>query len=147
MRDSTAVIGVECNLGFEAHRIIHKGQSINFKRWIALFEGPQNSPGILTTNSTKEIMCGALQELLSSNRINFSISFLSITLPPKQAIQTLVNEMKHFMIVVSPSASVFGKTRRTYSGKASGGQNDDAVIALQLAILTMRIWKRSDKYH
>lgn len=124
-----AVIGVETNLGFEAQRIIHAAQTHPLKRYIALWEGPQDTPGILTTNSSKEIMCRALQELLVNNRLLFSPSFLCTTMSPRAAMQALVVEMKTFMILVAAPNTPFGKPRRTFTGKAGGGQNDDMVRA------------------
>lgn len=38
-----------------------------------------------------------------------------------------------------------GKTKKTYSGKV-GGRNDDLVIVLQLAVTGARTFYSSDKY-
>lgn len=130
LKDSTAVIGVETNLGFEAQRIIHAAQTHPLRKYIALWEGPQNTPGLLTTNSSKEIMCRALQDVLTNNRLVFSSQFMCTTMPPKAAMQALVTEMKTFMIVVAAPNTPFGKPRRTYTGKSGGGQNDDMVSVL-----------------
>lgn len=43
-----------------------------------------------------------------------------------------------------PSATC-SQPRRTFTGKV-GGHNDDVAIALQLAVLTMQIFTRSEKY-
>jgi hypothetical protein len=49
------------------------------------------------------------------------------------------------MIFVDPPKTLFAKPRRTFTGKV-GGHNDDVAIALQLAVLTMQIFTRSEKY-
>lgn len=42
-----------------------------------------------------------------------------------------------FAILVEPPKTTFGKVRKTYSGKV-GGEQDDACIALQLAVTGLR---------
>lgn len=141
---SQIVLGVECNLGFESHHILTAMRRRNVAH-IPLFEGPQDGPGILTTNASKEIMCVATQELLDQQRLLVSRRFVCTTASPLEAIETLSKELRTYTIVVEPPRNPFGKPRRTYTGKV-GGHNDDLCIALQLAVLSMRIFNRSEKY-
>jgi hypothetical protein len=90
-------------------------------------------------------MCVATQQLLADNRLLVSRSLLSVTSPPKEALEQLVAEMRSYMVYVDPPKTLFGKSRRTFTGKM-GGHNDDLVIALQLAVLTLQIFTRSEKY-
>lgn len=108
-------------------------------------EGVDGTCGLLTTNSSKEVMCVALQQLLSSNHLHISASMLCTTMAPSEGVTQLLDEIRAYMIYVDPPKSLFGKPRRTYTGK-SGGQQDDLIITLQLAVLTMQIFSRSEKY-
>ena len=139
------VLGLESNLGFEAQHIIHTLRQVNFRNWIALLEGADGQPGLLTTNSSKEVMCVALQELLSQNRLCICHRMLSVSYSPKEILDQLTAEMRSYMVYVDPPKTLFGKPRRTFTGKM-GGHNDDLVIAVQLAVLTMQIFTRSEKY-
>lgn len=139
------MIGLESNLGFEAQHALHSIRRAGVRNWVALMEGVDGTCGLLTTNSSKEVMCVALQQLLSANRIHVAASMLSISLPPKEALDQLLQELRSFMIFVDPPKTLFAKPRRTFTGKV-GGHNDDVAIAIQLAVLTMQIFTRSDKY-
>lgn len=50
-----------------------------------------------------------------------------------------------FAILVEPPKTTFGKVRKTYSGKV-GGEQDDACIALQLAVTGLRCFYTSERY-
>ena len=173
LRHAKMVFGFECNLGcarstcplstpaqdratdeptvvswcrrFEAQHAIHTLQRNRVQDWAALSEGPNGTPGILTTNSSKEVMCTALNELLSQNRLVVWSKLVSISMDIADIMKELANEMRGFFIHVDPPASLHGKPRRTFSGKA-GGETDDLIIALQLTVLTMQIFNRESKY-
>ena len=138
------VVGAECNLGFEAHHIIHTLRSKHVPH-IALHEGPHDSPGILTTNESKELMCTALQEMLDFRRIVFSNTFLCLSMDQIKCVKLLERQLRTYTIIVEPPKTAFARSRKTYSGKV-GGNQDDLCIALQLAILTYRMFVRHDKY-
>jgi hypothetical protein len=145
MSSAQIVLGLESNLGFEAQHTVHSIQRARLHDWVALNEGAQGTVGLLTTNQSKEVMTVALQELLSQNRLHLLDSFVSLSNTQGEIAKQLLHEMRRFMILVEPPKNCFGKPRRTYSGKL-GGQNDDAIIALQLAILSMQIFYRDEKY-
>lgn len=131
-------------LSFAQHTV-HSLRRANVKNWVTLMEGADGSCGLLTTNSSKEIMCVALQELLANNTLHVSAQMLCTSKPPQEAMNELLQEMRCFMIYVDPPKTLFAKPRRTFTGKV-GGHQDDVVITLQLAVLTMQIFTRSEKY-
>lgn len=109
------------------------------RHFVALNEGPQGTVGILTTNQSKEIMTVAVQELITHNRLHIFKDMVSVSCSRDEILLQLYQEMRRFMILVEPPKTLFGKPRRTYSGKM-GGQNDDVVITLQLAVLGMQMF-------
>ena len=125
--------------------VIHTLQRENVRGWISLLEGVDGTPGLLTTNSSKEVMCVALQELLAQNRMMFCKRLLSVSMSPREILDQMVQEMRSYMVYVDPPKTLFAKPRRTFTGKM-GGHNDDLIIALQLSILTLQIFTRSSKY-
>lgn len=46
--------------------------------------------------------------------------------------------------MVEPAKTLFGKVRRTYTGKI-GGQNDDLAVTLQLAVSGIRCFYQNPK--
>ena len=145
LENSTVVLGVESNLGFEAQHMVHALKRMNLKNFVSLYEGVDSTLGLLTTNKSKEIMCTALQELLSSNRLNTFTNFMSISVGPVEMIKRLSEEMRSFMIYVDQPRSLFSRARRTYTGKM-GGHQDDAAMALQMSILCMQCFTRHTQY-
>ena len=87
----------------------------------------------------------ATQELLAQNRMVICKRLLSVSMAPREVLDQLVQEMRSYMVYVDPPKTLFAKPRRTFTGKM-GGHNDDVVISLQLAVLTMQIFTRSAKY-
>ena len=55
LKHAKLVFGFECNLGFEAQHAIHTIQRNNVRDWVCLSEGPHGTPGVLTTNASKEV--------------------------------------------------------------------------------------------
>lgn len=141
---ATVVLAVESNLGLEAHHILHAMRQRRIPH-IALHEGAQEGPGLLTTNSTKEMMCVATQELLDTHRLVLSQNMVCLSTSPRDVLETLLKQMRTYTVIVEPARTAFLKPRRTFSGKI-GGHQDDVCVAFQLAILASRIFTRSDKY-
>lgn len=145
LKDAWIVLGVECNLGQEAQHILHGMRLRKVDRIIPLHEGPMDTPGMLTTNSSKEIMCHALQELLSMDRLALSRRMVCCATDPREALNRLAHELRQFMVIVEPPRTAFGQPRRTFGGK-QGGQNDDLCVALQLAVMTTRLFRSRPRY-
>lgn len=124
-----AVIGLESNLGFEAQHALHSIRRAGVRNWVSLMEGVDGTCGLLTTNSSKEVMCVALQQLLSANRIHVAASMLSISLPPKEALGQMLQELRSFMIFVDPPKTLFAKVRSPYyktrTLEGQGGREED----------------------
>ena len=87
----------------------------------------------------------AVTELLVSNRLVIWKSMVCVSMGADDIIKDLVGEMRQFMVIVQEATSLFGKPRRTFTGKG-GGETDDMIIALQLSVLTMQIFTRDSKY-
>ena len=117
----------------------------NIKRWVALSEGAGGTLGWLTTNERKEAMCLQVRDALTVGSISLSSHFFSVKMDVKDALKALGNEMRAFAILVEPPKTTFGKVRKTYSGKV-GGEQDDACIALQLAVTGLRCFYTNEKY-
>jgi hypothetical protein len=86
-----------------------------------------------------------LRDALHTGAIFFHEDFFSTEMSTHEAIKQIRDELCRFSIIVEPPKSLFGKVRRTYSGK-NGGQNDDLAITLQLAITALRQFYRDPKY-
>jgi hypothetical protein len=48
-------------------------------------------------------------------------------------------------VITEPGKTPFSRPRKTYSGK-TGGQNDDLVISLQMAVAGARCFFTNEKY-
>jgi hypothetical protein len=139
------VIVAESNLGFESQHLLHAMTAAKVKRWIALSEGPQGTLGLLTTADRKEQYCLLLREALTVGKIALHPDFFSTTLGVAQAKRRMEEELLNFSIVTQPPATTFGKTRKTYTGKVAGKQ-DDVTLALQMAIYGAKSFFTQSKY-
>lgn len=134
----------ECNLGFEANHIVAAVQRAKVMRYVVVNEGASGGIGLLTTNETKAAMCKAVQELLEFDAISVSQQLICRSMSADNAMKQLLSEMRNYSIVVEPAKNPFGKPRQTFSGKM-GGQQDDLIIALQLAVFgTKRFLNRPE---
>jgi len=101
--------------------------------------------GWLTTNERKEQMCLLLREALRVGNVNISCNYFSLAAPPSQMLLQLKSEMTNFTVVTQASKGLFGKTKKTYTGKV-GGLQDDLVIAFQLAMIGSQKFFQDAKY-
>tara|TARA_Y100000817_G_scaffold204194_1_gene160011 strand:+ start:6784 stop:7077 length:294 start_codon:yes stop_codon:yes gene_type:complete len=90
-------------------------------------------------------MCFQLRDALRVGCICLHENFFSVSMTKTEALKVLDDELRNFAIVTEPAKTLFGKIRRTYTGKL-GGRNDDLAIALQLALTGCRCFYSSDKY-
>lgn len=130
---------------FEAHHHLRALMRKGLTNYIALHESPKGALGLHTSNGSKQAMCNALSELLSTQGMGIAEKFVCSTMSEKDMIARLADELRNYMIVVEPSKSIFGEERKTYSGKVAGRQ-DDVAIALQLSVLTLQYFTKHDKY-
>jgi len=90
-------------------------------------------------------MCFQLRDALKLGNIALYSHFVCTQMATQEAIKNIRDELVRFSIVTEPAKTLFGKVRRTYTGKL-GGQNDDLAIAIQLAVTSMRCYFLSGKY-
>ena len=142
---TVSVLCLESNLGFESQHLLHYLQESNFPRWVSMAEAARGELGWLTTGVTKEKMALALREALQQNSISYHQEFFSLSLGTGQAKLRIRDELGNYSIITEPPKQAFGKTRRTYTGKI-GGMQDDCCIAIQLAVVSTRVFFQSSKY-
>ena len=92
-----------------------------------------------------QMMCFQLRDALKIGNIALCANFFSTQMNPNDAIRNMRDELTRFSIVTEPAKTLFGRVRRTYTGKL-GGMQDDLAIACQLAITSMRRFLLSEKY-
>ena len=85
-----------------------------------------------------------LRDALKVGNIFLHSDFFSVQLDDREAIKIIRDELTRFAIVVEPAKTLFGKVRRTYTGKI-GGQNDDLAVTLQLAVSGIRCFYQNPK--
>lgn len=143
--DSSAVLCLESNLGFECQHITQALVRADVPRWVALNEGAGGTLGFLTTNQTKESMMMMTRDALRVGCITLADGFFSTTLSETDAIEKMRDELGRFSVIVEPPNTLFGKPRRTFTGK-QGAQQDDLAIAIQLAMIACRTFFMNSKY-
>ena len=145
LENATVVLQLESNLAFECQHIIHSLQERGVSKWVALSEGQGGTIGWLTTNERKEAMCFQMRDALRLGNIFLSEGFFSVLMEDHEAIKCIRDELCRFAIVTEPAKTLFGKIRKTYTGKL-GGLQDDLAICLQLCITGIRCFYQSEKY-
>ena len=100
--DSTAVLCLESNLGYECQHIAQALQRAEVPRWVALNEGAGGTIGFLTTNQTKEQMMMMTRDALRVGCITLADGFFSTTLGEEEAKEKLRDELGRFSVVVEP---------------------------------------------
>jgi len=145
LENATAVLSFESNLAFESQHLLHALHVAEFQRWVSLAEGAQGALGWLTTHSRKESMALLVRECLRVGRISYSRFFFSISMTRDEAKTRLGNELRNFSVIIEAPKTHFAKTRKTYTGKL-GGLQDDCAIALQLVLAAQRVFFEDPRY-
>jgi hypothetical protein len=91
-------------------------------------------------------MCLQVRDALRVGCIGLHRGFFCNTMDVKEMLKIVDDELRNFCILVEAAKTPFGKSKKTYSGKV-GGRNDDVVIVLQLAVTGCRQFYQSDKYN
>ena len=91
-------------------------------------------------------MCFQTRDALRLGNIFLSEGFFSVLMEEREAIKTIQDELCRFAIITEPAKTLFGKIRKTYTGKL-GGLQDDLAICLQLCVTGLRCFYQSDKYN
>lgn len=82
-------------------------------------------------------MCFQVRDALRVGCIGISNQFFCNTMDPKEVLKILDDELRNYCILVEAPKTPFGRSKKTYSGKV-GGRQDDVVIVLQLAVTGAR---------
>ena len=145
LEDVTIVFSLESNLAYEAQHLTHAFTQAGLKKWLCLSEGAGGSLGWLTTNERKESMMFALRDALAVGSIALAKDFFCLTQPKTAALNQVEEELRAYSVLIEPPKTPFGKSKKTYTGKL-GGRNDDVAIAIQLAIQSVRMFYQSPRY-
>ena len=145
LEDSGLVLVPESNLGFESQHVIRSISMARVQGWTVMREGPGGSPGWHTTNSSKERMCLTMRSALELGKIWLHQDFFSITLNATQAKARIRDELARFSVIVQPGNTPFAPTKRTFTGKVQG-QQDDMAVALQIALEASVVFFSKDTY-
>jgi len=86
-----------------------------------------------------------LRESLRVGKIAYSDYFFSISMTKQEAKKRIGDEIRNFSVITEPGKTAFARSRKTYTGKL-GGQQDDTVIALQLALIAQRCFFEDARY-
>ena len=148
------ILAVESNLGFEA---AHNGRYVtqagiqnvhiaqetktNGRTQATLRDAADTVTGIRTTNQTKEHMYILLRSLLEESELAVWSEMMSQS-DSAQQIKKVVRQMHNYSAVHTDPNRVFAQTKRVFTGKAMGEQ-DDLLIALQLAIMYRKVYIRA----
>ena len=146
LRDATAVMILESNLAFESQHILHALGEAGVKKWLALAEGPGGSLDLLTTAGRKEEYTLLLREAMRMSKISLAETFFSISMSKGAYLKKLNEELLNFSCITEEPKTTFGKSRKTYTGKLAGKQ-DDTVLSMQMALYGVRQFFQNPKYN
>ena len=130
---------------FESQHLLHHLSEMNIKNWVSLAEGAHNELGWLTTHSRKEAMALLVREALRVGKLSFNQHFFSVSMSSQEAKRRLGDELRNFSVVTEAPKTHFAKSRKTYTGKL-GGMQDDVVISFQLALIAIKTFFENSKY-
>lgn len=86
-----------------------------------------------------------LRDALAVGNIKLHRDFFSLTEEKGEILSKIKDELCRFAIVVEAPKTLFGRVRRTFTGKL-GGMQDDLAIVIQLAITALRCFYQNEKY-
>jgi hypothetical protein len=84
---------------------------------VALSEGAGGTIGWLTTAERKEAMCFQLRDHLNVGSITLFKTVTCLTMPEREMLKIVEDELRNFSILVEAPKTPFGKSKKTYSGK------------------------------
>ena len=76
---------------------------------MALSEGAGGTIGWLTTAERKEQMCFQLRDHLNVGSITLFKTFTCLTMPEREMLKIVEDELRNFCILVEPAKTPFGK--------------------------------------
>ena len=134
-RNAMIVLMPEANLGFEAHYIERCVMQSRFARCSVTMRD-REQPGLRTTHAVKEAMYIKTKAMLGDEGVRFIKNMVNVnTMTTIQSMKKdLEQEMRTYSVVIDHPVSVFAQSKKTFSGKI-GGFQDDLIVCLQLNIL------------
>ena len=130
---------------FEAQHLVRAICLAGIHNWTCMLEGPKGSMGWQTTNARKEKSCLTMRSTLNQGKLFIAEGFFSLSLGVEQARRRIRDELCRFSVITAPPTIPFAQSKRTYSGKVAGMQDDVAVV-LQIALEATVLFYSSDKY-
>ena len=86
-----------------------------------------------------------LRECLRVGKISYSDYFFSLSMTKQEAKKRMGDEIRNFSVITEPGKTAFARSRKTYTGKI-GGMQDDLTISLQLALIAQRTFFEDSRY-
>ena len=111
-----------------------------------MYETSSGTPGMLTTHDSKEVMHSQLNDKLRERAVRF-VEPLVCSTDAQLIKKHLLQQMRNYSLIIDipdKMSQPFGKSKRTYSGKACG--NDDLIVMLQFNLLAYRRFFSNTKY-
>lgn len=94
---------------------------------------PRGRVGVWTGPFEKEAYAWRLRDIVEEDALYFAADLIGENAEKDKA--TLLSQMRKFrMERMEPKDVTFGKFKYAYSGKTSGGEKDDLVLSLMIAI-------------
>ena len=135
MRNAMLVLMPEANLGFEAHYIERCVMQSRFARCSVTMRDKEQ-PGLRTTHAVKEAMYIKTKAALADESVRFEANMVNVN--PETDVESMKKDLEHEMrtysVVIDIPTSLFAQSKKTFSGKI-GGFQDDLIVCLQLNIL------------
>lgn len=135
LRNAILVMMPEANLGFEAHYIDRLVMQSRFCRCSVTMRD-KDQPGLRTTHQVKEAMYVKTKAALADESVRFSKNMVNVN--PETTVESMKKDLEHEMrtysVVIDHPVSLFAQSKKTFSGKI-GGFQDDLIVCLQLNIL------------
>lgn len=135
LRNALVVLMPEANLGFEAHYIERCVMQSRFARCCVTMRDKEQ-PGLRTTHAVKESMYIKTKAAFADEAVRFTKNTVNVN--PETTVESMKKDLEHEMrtysIIIDHPMSVFAQSKKTFSGKI-GGFQDDLVVCLQLNIL------------
>lgn len=133
---------LESNLGQEAAHLCSFFKRQNLRDYMVLSEGAGGTSGFLTTNERKKQGTLKLRTLLQAQKLKIHENCIS----SKEKLDELKKELLNFTVLVEPSRNPFSniRSKMTFSGKMHG--NDDLIMALLIATLSLELFNSDPKY-
>lgn len=134
-RNAVIVLMPEANLGFEAHYIQRCVMQSRFARCSVTMRD-KDQPGLRTTHAVKESMYIKTKAMFADEGVRFVKNMVNVN--PETTTESMKKDLEHEMrtysVVIDHPLSLFAQSKKTFSGKI-GGFQDDLIVCLQLNIL------------